>query len=523
MLLLGARIWTGRPEQSSSDALLIRNGRIVAVGNAAALARESRGEVIALSGGLVVPGLHDGHTHLIDGGLWLSGVDLCGVRSVAEFEHRVVTAANALPEGAWLLGAGWDPLLWYGGGLNLPLLDGFLGDRPCLLVQADLHAGVTNSAGLARAGIAATTPDPPGGEIERDPATGEPTGMLRETALYRLRAMLPAAALDQRRVAALIALRRAATAGLTAVHDVCGCEDVDLYHSLAREGLLPVRVNALLYAPQALYNLDLLDDVRSATDLVSCRCLKLFTDGALGSRTALMDEPYLDRDTRGIRDAMAQDWEAFCRAAVAADRRGWQLAIHAIGTRANHETLNLVERLNRENGPRDRRLRIEHAQHLRPEDISRYGALGVTASVQPAHLADDGRWAARAIGEKLCAATYAFRSLADGGARLVFGSDWPVAPLDPLYAIRCAVTRQLSNDSGCWQPQEKLGVAEALQASTFSAAWVAHWESRLGRIAVGQVADLTVLSHDLLADPDTIHETRVVMTIRDGQIVHDAR
>lgn len=526
MLLHNARVLSMDPACSQARAVLLRGGTIVEV-----YQRDgdiSRGlrrgvETLDCGDGLLLPGFHDAHVHLLSGGLVIEGVDLCGVRTGEDFRLRVETACRFLGAGEWLIGAGWDPPLWTGGAVTRALLDAWTMDRPCLLYQADLHAGIANSRALESAGVTASTPDPAGGVIERDAVSGEPTGMLREAALRLVDRRLQRPSMARRRRAARAAIRRCAELGVTTVHEICSIDDAVLYQAMAEEQALPARLRLLLFEPDWHDRLDEFAGVRCDTPWVKANTLKAFVDGALGSRTALMDEPYLDEPNNvGQYDPMAMDWTRFNTTALAADRRGWQLALHAIGTRANREALDLAARLARENGPRDRRMRIEHAQHLLPGDPERFAALGVVASVQPVHAIDDGRWALKALGAERCRWSYPFRSLAAAGVCLAFGSDWPVASMSPLDGVRAAVMRRLV-DGEVWQPQECVSVGEALAAYTRGAAWACFEEAESGAIRRGARADLVLLSHDIERYPETLNEARVVMTILDGTVIHDAR
>jgi predicted amidohydrolase YtcJ len=382
---------------------------------------------------------------------------------------------------------------------------------------------VCNSLALRLAKITRDTPDPPGGVIVRD-AAGEPTGILKDAAMDAIRAVRPPRTLGELTEALRAAMVHAAKNGVTSVQDLPGnARDLDAWEELRASGEMTVRVN---YRPS-------LSDWEKARDRrVSMKDdewlriggVKGFADGSLGSGTALFFEPYDDDPgNRGVFSAEAIPLATLEERVAAADAARLQVEIHAIGDRANAEILDVFERVSRRNGPRDRRFRIEHAQHLRPSDIARFAALGVIASMQPYHSIDDGRWAEKRIGRQRCLTTYAFRSLLDAKAVLAFGSDWDVAPLSPLDGIFAAATRRTidgKNPDG-WFPEQKIAVEEALRAYTASAARAAFEEKEKGTLAPGKLADFVVLAADLLAvPPEEIDKIAVDATVVGGRVVY---
>ena len=525
LLLLSARIWTGDSARPEAEALAVRGGRVVAVGSNAEVER-FRGaatKTIAGRGRRVFPGFIDAHTHMSGGGFDLLAIDLRRTRDPAEFTRIVAGYAKTRPPGSWLTDGAWDHEQWTPPRLpTKEMLDPATGDHPVCLSRQDGHMVVCNSLALKLAKIDRSTADPPGGVIVRD-ARGEPTGVLKDAAMDAVFAVRPARTPAELRDALRAAMRHAASVGVTSVQDLPGGPgDLDAWDALRASGELTVRVHYRL----PLAEWEKARDRRAAMksdEWLRLGGVKGYADGSLGSSTALFEQPYSDEP--GNRGVFASDAIPLARMeerVAGADRAGLQVVVHAIGDRANREILDLFARVARANGARDRRFRIEHAQHLRPADIPRFAQLGVIASMQPYHAIDDGRWAERRIGAERCRTTYAFRSLLDAGARLAFGSDWDVAPLSPIAGIDAAVTRRTidGKNPGGWYPEQRIGVQEAVVAYTRGAAWAAFEEGEKGAIAPGRLADFVVLSQDILAVPrERIAETRVETTVVGGKIV----
>jgi predicted amidohydrolase YtcJ len=393
------------------------------------------------------------------------------------------------------------------------------GDTPVFVQRLDGHMGLANSAALKRAGIDAATPDPPGGTIVRD-ARGLPTGLLKDAAMDAVFRVIPPPD-DARADAALQSgFAEALAHGVTQIHDMSDGDwrTLDAFRRARAAHALPIRVYAFVPIADWARLADFIRANGRGDDWLRWGGVKGFVDGSLGSTTAWFHAPYADApQTSGLTMG---DPAVLARLIREADRAGLQVAVHAIGDRANDWLLDTYQRVAAEDGPRDRRFRIEHAQHLAPTAIARFGRLGVIPSMQPYHAIDDGRWAEKRIGAERLKGTYAFRSLLDTGAPLTFGSDWPVAPLDPLTGIDAAVTRRTidgRNPQG-WQPQERIGVARALRAYTVANAFAGFQEDRLGRIAPGQLADFVILSQDIFTvDPRRIVETRVLSTVVGGK------
>ena len=404
------------------------------------------------------------------------------------------------------------------------LIDRHTPNNPVFVSRLDGHMALANSAALRMAGITKETSDPPGGTIVRDPKTGEPTGILKDDAQDAVYRVIPAATEAQRDEALKASLAEAARVGATSIQDITPWPDYDAYKRFRDAGRLSVRVYARTPMSQWQRQADAVARQGAGDDWLRLGGLKAFMDGSLGSTTALFFEPFNDApNTSGL---MVDDNipEGKLKQNIKdADKAGLQCSVHAIGDKANNILLNYFEEVAKENGPRDRRFRIEHAQHLLPADISRFAKLGVIASMQPYHAIDDGRWAEKRIGPVRIKTTYVFRSLLDAGATLVFGSDWFVAPLSPILGIHAAVTRQTidgKNPNG-WLPEQKITVEEAVRAYTSSCAYAEFSEKNKGTLEAGKLADVVVLSQDIFRiNPDQIQKTGVVYTIVGGRIVH---
>jgi predicted amidohydrolase YtcJ len=527
LILTNGKIWTGNPAQPLAEAVACLDGRIAAVGSSADIRRwaGSRTEVVDLAGKLVVPGFNDSHVHFHGGGENLSGVQLRDAKSEAEFRDRIRAFAAKLPAGRWITGGNWDHENWTPARLpTRQLIDEAAGDHPVFINRLDGHMSLANTLALKLAGVTRATPDPPGGAIVRD-ANGEPAGVLKDAAQAAVDRVIPAPSEDQIADAVRAAMRYAAERGVTSVQDVSASPAyLRVYQRLLQRGELTVRISGHqpLASWKRLADAGILANFGGA--MLHIGALKGFADGSLGSTTALFFDPYLDApNTSGLQMAAGQ---TLLQQIADADRAGLQVAVHAIGDKANHTVLNLFDEAATKNGARDRRFRIEHAQHLRRDDIARFAKLGVIASMQPYHAIDDGRWAEKRIGPERAKGTYAFRSLLDAGAVLAFGSDWDVAPMDPVVAIYAAVTRRTLDGKhpGGWVPEQNITVAEALRAYTWGSAYASFEEKIKGTIEPGKLADLAVLARDILTiDPVEIEKVKVALTVVDGKIVYRAR
>jgi hypothetical protein len=525
-LVVYGRVWTGDSANPWAGAVAVAGDTIVAVGDSTVVSARvgERTRVLSNGGGMVIPGLMDGHLHFVDGGLQLASIDLRPAESPADFIARLGAFAAEKKPGEWILGGEWDHENWPGTPLpTRQWIDSVTPENPVFVQRLDGHMALANSAALRRAGIGRATRDVSGGVIVRD-RRGEPTGILKDEAMNPVYAVIPPASDEQRDRALRRAMEHAVSRGVTSVaHVSVAWPDLGTYLRAKESGELMVRT--ALYFP--------LQDWRRVADTVArigrgdewvwIGGVKAYVDGSLGSTTALFYAPYEDDpSTSGLlttpEDSLRQ-WIG------GADSAGLQVAVHAIGERANGLLLDIFDSVAQAHGPRDRRFRIEHAQHLRRQDIGRIASTGVIASMQPYHAADDGRWAEKRIGAERIKTTYAFRSLLERGGRLAFGSDWTVAPMDPLLGIQAAVTRRTLDGKhpGGWVPEEKITVEEALRAYTAGDAYGVFAEDQRGKLVPGYKADLVLLDQDLTQiPPETIDQVRVRATVVDGRIVFSA-
>jgi hypothetical protein len=527
-LVVYGRVWTGDSATPWASALAVAGDTISAVGDSAEIARMVGPETKVLSNGaaLVTPGFMDGHLHFLDGGFQLASVDLRPANTPAEFIQRLAAFVSERKPGEWIVGGEWDHERWP----KTPLprrdwIDSVTPNNPVLLYRLDGHMALANSAALRLARITRATKDIPGGVMVRDRRTGEPTGILKDEAMGPVQAVIPQPTDEQRDGALRRALEHAASFGVTAfAHVSAPLGDLGAYLRAKRAGTLTAR--AALYFPIQHWR-DVADTVARigrGDDWVWIGGVKGYMDGSLGSTTALFYQPYEDdRSTSGVLTTPEDSMRAWIGGA---DTAGLQVAVHAIGERANGLLLQIFDSVAQAHGPRDRRFRVEHAQHLRPEDIGRFGKLGVVASMQPYHAIDDGRWAEKRIGPERIKTTYAFRSLLDQGAPLAFGSDWTVAPISPILGIYGAVTRRTldgKNPNG-WVPEEKITVEEALKAYTVGNAYGVFAEGRRGKLIPGYLADLVLLDRDLTRiPPEEIEQAAVKATVVGGRVVYTAK
>ena len=533
LIITHANIWTVDPGRPSAQALAVLGERIVAVGTEEEVSawRGRQTRVIDAGGKLVLPGFNDAHVHFVSGGAQLDSVQLNDATSAQEFVRRIGERAKITPKGEWITGGEWDETKWNPPQLPIrEMIDPVTGDTPAFVARYDGHMVLANSAALRAGGVTAQTPDPPGGTIVRD-AHGNPTGALLDAAQELVLKVMPSMTHDQRLHAMQRAMEHAASLGVTSAQYMDDDEnetynDLKIFSELHDQGLLTTR---LYVAPSVV---DWEDQakigVRRAFGSSDLRvgALKGFADGSLGSHTAYFFEPFSDTpDNHGLLSHEMQPPSAMRERIIKADAAGLQICIHAIGDQAISMILDFYSDAVKQNGARDRRFRIEHAQHMAVKDFDRFAQLGVIASVQPYHAIDDGRWAEGRIGHDRATRTYAFRTFLDHKVRLAFGTDWPVAPLNPMFGLYAAVTRATldgKNPNG-WFPDQKLTMVEAVDAYTMGSAYAEFQEKEKGSITSGKLADFVILSHDIFEiDPAKIRDVKVLKTFLGGKLIWEA-
>jgi predicted amidohydrolase YtcJ len=517
-----ARVWTGDARHPWAEAVAWRGERIVAVGTDAEIARRLAPGVTPIDahGAMAVPGFIDSHVHFIEGGAMLTSVQLHAARSKADFVAAVAAYVRTLPRGAWILGGGWDHTQWGGELPERSWIDAATPDNPVWIERVDGHMALANGAALRAAGVTRDTKDVAGGTIVRDDH-GEPTGILKDNALDLVARAVPPMTPEVSDRALDAATAYVAGNGVTSVTSMGSWEDLATYARARARGALRTRIYAVV--PLATWE-RLRDEVAAhgrGDDWVRIGGLKGFADGSLGAHTAAMLAPF--SDAQGGTGLVVTSEDVLYPRVSGADAAGLQVMIHAIGDRANRTVLGVYDRVAREHGARDRRFRIEHAQHLAADDVPRFGAQQVVASMQPYHCIDDGRWAEPVLGPVRAKTTYAFRTLLDTRAALAFGSDWPVAPATPLEGIYAAVTRRTLDGAhpGGWVPEQKIAVEEALRAYTWGGAYASFEEGEKGTIEPGKLADVTIVDRDLTqVTPEALAGAKVVATIVGGRVVY---
>ena len=531
---INGKVFTVNENQPYAEAIVIEGNKIIFVGSTKDARQHIDGstDVTHLGGKLVVPGFNDSHLHFTSGGQYLLGINL---RSALSKEDFVLILKNyirdkdgtsgVLTEGKWITGGRWDHELWLDKTFpTKELIDSITPNNPVFVSRIDGHVGLANSRALELAGINKNTPDPEGGLIVRDPDTGEPTGILKDNAMELVFKIIPPPSLEENIVATLRALEEANKFGITSVQDLTQAGELDAYKKVLEDGKLTCRI-------YSIWPIDRYEDLVFAgviagydEGLIKRGGLKGYSDGSLGASTAWFFDPYFqDNKNVGlpmdiVTNGNLEKW------AFAGDRTRLQICVHAIGDRANSYVLDLYEKIKNENSPWDRRFRIEHAQHVRKEDILRFSELGVIASVQPYHCIDDGVWAEKRVGPGRVKETHPYKSFLKNNIKVSFGTDWPVAPLNPLLGIYAAVTRSTvdgKNPDG-WIPEQKISVEDAIKCYTLNSAYASFEENIKGSIEPGKLADFVVLSEDILTiDPIRIKEVVVEMTIFNGDIVYE--
>jgi len=532
VIFVNGDVYTSAANTPRVQAIAVRDGRILAVGSNDAVRKlkSGRTEVIDLAGRFVMPGFNDAHLHLAGGGFEKLNVNLVGTKSLEEMKQRIAERARTTADGEWVQGRGWDHTKWTE--QKLPTrqdLDAVSGTRPAFFVRVDGHIGVANSAALKAAGVTRETKDPEGGQIDRD-AEGEPTGILRESAMELVRSKIPLPTPSQRRRAIELALQDAAQNGVTSVQDNSEWEDYLVYEELAREGKLTLRITEWLPFEAPLKTLEQHRARRPQTDsLLHTGLLKAFMDGSLGSRTAALLQPYSDDPKNlGLPQIEQAELNQMARERVASR---FQFGFHAIGDKAAQMALDAfseAQRYAREKNIQPLatdgfRHRVEHAQVIAPEQFARFRELGVIASVQPNHLLTDMNWAGERVGAARAKHSYPWKEFLNNGVRLAFGTDYPVEPITPFRGVYAAVTRKSEDGAKEYFPEQKLTIHEAIAAYTTGAAYTEFAESEKGSLAPGMLADFVVLDRDITkVEPGEILGTRVLRTVVGGKTVYQA-
>ena len=529
LIVTNANVWTVDSKLPRAQAVAIIGERIVAVGSQADVQgwRGASTRVIDAGGKLVLPGFNDAHVHFVSGGQQLDAVDLNDATSAEEFVKRVAQQASKTPKKQWITGGDWDETKWSPAQLpTKEMIDAVTPDNPVFLNRYDGHMSLANSIALRLAGVTASTPDPPGGSIVRD-AQGNPTGALKDAAMDYVFKVIPPLSHDQRLHAVQRALSHAASLGVTSVQDMNPeYADIAVYSELLDRGQLTARI----YAAPLITQVD--DQVKIGirrafgSPYLRIGALKGYADGSLGSATAYFFEPFADQpNNHGLLSDEMHPISLMHDRMMKADAAGLQLCTHAIGDAGISAILDIYGDLVKVHGKADRRFRIEHAQHMAAKDFARFADLGVIASVQPYHAIDDGRWAEKRIGHDRASRTYAFRTFLNDGVRLAFGTDWNVAPLNPMLTLYAATTRATldgKNPNG-WFPEQKLTVAEAVQAYTMGSAYAEFQDGEKGSITPGKLADMVILNDDIFQmDPVKIRDVKVTKTIVGGKVVWES-
>lgn len=518
-IIVNAKIHTVDAARPAAQAVAICGEVIHRVGTTEEIRKLAgpKTRLIDAAGRLVIPGFNDAHVHLLDGADELVGVDLRPAKDEQDMARRLAAHVAKLPKGTWIVGGYWDHEAWPSKTLpTRQAIDAATPDHPVFVQRLDGHMGLANSLAITRAGVTRATKSPDGGTIVANRA-GEPAGVFKDNAMELITRVIPpdtpAEIIDK----AKAALRYAATLGVTTIQDMTASpQELEAYRELEKRGELTARIYAIQNHPGPA-------PARSESNLLRTGARKIFADGSMGSGTAAFFEPYTDDPTTS--GLLIQPPEELEKAIFDADAAGYQLVVHAIGDRANALVLDIFEKLSKARGARDRRPRIEHAQVVRAVDKPRFKALGVIASIQPSHCIDDMRWAERRIGKHRTPMSYNFKSFADAGARIAFGTDWYVEPLDPMLGLYAAVTRQFKDGTppGGWFPEERISMAAAIEYYTLGSAYAEFTDAHKGTITEGKLADLVMLSRDLLTIPAReILETRPILTMVGGRIVYEA-
>jgi predicted amidohydrolase YtcJ len=523
LAVTNARIWTGNPAKPWAEAIAVSGDSIVKVGTNAEVndLLTTSTQVIDARGQMLTPGFIDSHVHFVDAGFRLASVQLRDAKTRQEFISRIGDFAKTAEPGTWITGGDWDHTYWGGELPEAAWIDSVSNGHPIWLQRLDGHMALANTAAMQTAKISAATREVEGGSIVRK--NGKPTGIFKDNAMSLFDGVIaePSASFKDKALEAAMAY--VAARGVTAVHNMGSWDDLATFKRAHQAG----RLNTRIYAAVPLSSWQQLRDTVQAQgrgdEWLTIGGLKGFADGSLGSHTAALLEPFSDLPSDSgllvTPPSQLYQWVS------GPDKAGLHVMVHAIGDRAIRQQLDIFEKVAKENGVRDRRFRIEHAQHIASADVARFSRLQVIASMQPYHAIDDGRWAEKLIGPERIKTTYAFRDLLDTKARIAFGSDWFVAPPTPLEGIYAAVTRRTLDDknpSG-WVPEQKISVEEALHAYTTNAAYASFSENQTGSLQTGKLADFVLIDQDLTRiAPEKIREAKIILTVVGGKIVYQA-
>ncbi len=517
-------IYTVNNKKPLTEAVIVEGNRILYTGtNEDVRAKINKDtEIIDLCGKLMLPGFIDAHVHLINGGNYLSGLNLRNAKSISEF-IEILKIYTKSKKDEWITGGSWDHEQWEEKILpNKEMIDNFTTDLPVFIERMDKHIGLANSYALELCNINKSTPNPPGGEICKD-QNGELTGILKDNAMSLIYRVIPESTDIQKYQAALTALEEAKKNGITSVHDITNRNELSTYLKLEKDDKLKCRIYTILPINNYKNPEDEIKLGLHKTKKIKFRSLKAFADGSLGAGTAWFFKPYENDTSAGLPQNILIDGN-LKKLAAEADKQKLQISTHAIGDKTNAYLLDIYEEIKNQDPLHDRRFRIEHAQHLRYQDIPRFSSIGVIASCQPYHLYFDGSYAEKKIGKERIKFSFPFRTLLDNNVVLCFGSDWPVVPINPLYGIYAAVTRNTSDNKNPdgWIPEQKISVEDAVKCYILNNAYASFEEDIKGSIEPGKLADLVVLNENIFRIPhEKIKDVKVDMTVFDGEIIYE--
>jgi predicted amidohydrolase YtcJ len=529
LIITNAKVWTVDKASPTAQAVAVLGDRIVAVGANVDIDawRGPATKLIDAGEKLLLPGFNDAHVHFVSGGSQLDAVQLNDVTNPEEFARRIGERSKRTAKGEWIVGGDWDETKWNPAKLpSKELIDALTPDTPVFVYRYDGHLGLANSLALRMAGVTAKTPDPPGGVLVRD-EKGNPTGILKDAAMDSVYKVMPALSHEQRLRVVKRALAHAASLGVTSAQDMNpDYADIAVYSELLQRGELTTRLYVAPYITGVDDQAKL--GIRHAFGgpFLQMGAVKAYADGSLGSSTAYFFEPFVGQpNNHGLLSDEMHPVSLMRERMMKADAAGIQICTHAIGDQGISIILDLYADVVKAHGEADRRFRIEHAQHMAAKDFDRFAKLHVIASVQPYHAIDDGRFAEGRIGHDRSSRTYAFRTFLDHGVRLAFGTDWDVAPLNPLLGLYAAVTRATLDGKNLdgWFPEQKLTVTEAVEAYTMGSAYAEFQEKEKGSITTGKLADMVLLSDDIFSiAPEKIRDVKVEKTILGGKVIWDA-